>query len=256
MTHRTRGSVAIFALVMVACTATILIAGITLTGSFRTKESRLEQKRIVQNAFDGGVDYCVDRAQNGLIRMPQTLSLTTGNVTQSLLVTDYSATISGTALVTGSLTSSGQVYTLSKVIGSSYKTYDFTYTSAQVTGTAGSGTIVCQSNGGGAYTAISGTLTVSRSSNKAVVGSGYTLNLNPNGTGVASSPSGQFTYDNQFYPALVPMMNSNGLLFVKPGIEIQISGKAGLSNYSLNAYIPASNSINGDKNGTFTASVR
>lgn len=107
-----------FALIMVACTVTVLIASISLTGSSRTKQTRLEQTRIVQNAFDGGVDYCVDLLQSGALTLPQSISLSVGNVSESLLITDYSASIANTSLVTGTLTFGSQTYRLSEVIGS------------------------------------------------------------------------------------------------------------------------------------------
>src|SRR5204862_474462 len=48
-----RGSVAVFAMIMVVSTAVFVVVMISLSGAQRTKQTRLETNRVVKNAFDG-----------------------------------------------------------------------------------------------------------------------------------------------------------------------------------------------------------
>lgn len=225
----------------------MLIASISLTGSSRTKQTRLERTRIVQNAFDGGVDYCVDLSQSGVLTLPQAISLSVGNVSESLLVTDYSASIANTSLVTGTLTFATQIYQFSKVIGS-VKIYDFTYNSTD--GNTAKGTIYCKANGDGTYTVVSGSMTVSASSNPAIVGV-YSIYLNPSGFATTSSPSGRFRYNNKLFPVAACTLDTDGLLFTLGSTEINIWGNGSPTTYSFYAAVSSGYNPASDNHGTF-----
>src|SRR5690348_16484808 len=85
-----RGSAAVLAMFMIVSTAALAITLVGLSGALRTKETRLESLRVVQDAFEGGVDTVKDMAARGVLRLPQTVPLTVGNVTESLALTDTS----------------------------------------------------------------------------------------------------------------------------------------------------------------------
>lgn len=124
-----RGSAAVIAMIMVLSTMTIALVMVSLSSSTRTKQTRQEDIRVVRVAFDGGVDFVRDKALRGVLRMPQTVTCSFGNVQESLVLTDVST--SGTALlglipltqglplvhVEGTLTYKGQTYRMQRVIG-------------------------------------------------------------------------------------------------------------------------------------------
>lgn len=126
---RRRGSVAVLAMIMLVSTISLAMVLVSLSGGTRTKQTRLEAYKVVQAAFDGGVDTVHDMASRGVLRMPQTVNLTIGNVQESLTLTDAStggASLLGLIqlsptvpliLIDGNLTYKGQVYHYQKVIG-------------------------------------------------------------------------------------------------------------------------------------------
>ena len=96
--------------------------------------------------------------------------------------------------------------------------YLLTFTNAGGT-VSGSALLDATDNGGGSFTAVSGTGTVS------VFGTPDTISLfpNPSAPGGATSPSGAFSYDNQLFPGSDPVVNFSGLLFTRSGgIEVNI----------------------------------
>jgi len=123
-----RGSVALIALIMVVATAAVALAMVSLSGSVRTKQIRLQDRRMVQDAFDGGVDYVHDMAERGVLRLPQTVNLTVGNVQESLALTDVSSvavSLLGVSVtvgtpsisINGTLTYRGETYRMQQIIG-------------------------------------------------------------------------------------------------------------------------------------------
>jgi len=125
---RKRGSVAVIALIMIVATASVALAMVSLTGAMRTKQIRLQDRRTVQDAFDGGVDYVHDMADRGVLRLPQTVNLTVGNVQEVLAVSDVSSlsvsllglsvtTASPTISINGTLTYRGETYRMQEIIG-------------------------------------------------------------------------------------------------------------------------------------------
>lgn len=96
----------------------------------------------------------------------------------------------------------------------------FSFTGATVSGT---GTLNATENGDGSFTAIAGTGT----QNMGGVADTLTLVFNPNGTGVANSPSGIVFYDNQLFPGSVPMISDAGLLFTSSTQEVNLFSNLG-----------------------------
>lgn len=122
------GSAAVFAMVMVVSTAALAIVMLSLSGALRTKQTRLETNRIVQTAFDGGVDVVRDMAARGVLRLPQTVSVQVGSVKDSLQLADSSGlaisllginvtTSAPTILVNGTMTYNSNTYRMQRVIG-------------------------------------------------------------------------------------------------------------------------------------------
>ncbi|MBS1713117.1 MAG: hypothetical protein JST30_02135 [Armatimonadetes bacterium] len=88
MNRKRRGSVAVLAMVMTVSTTALALALVALSGSVRTKETRLEDRRTAQDAFDGAVDTIVDRADRGVLVLPDSLSLRIGDSEVSVDVSD------------------------------------------------------------------------------------------------------------------------------------------------------------------------
>ncbi len=106
--------------------------------------------------------------------------------------------------------------------------YVFTYTDAN---TSASGTLSATDNGNGSYTAIAGLINVT--SGGLPVGS-FPLWANPNAPNAIVSPSGQFSIDNQLFPADGPggYLDVSGLLFTDGTTEINIWGNGQNNPYS------------------------
>ena len=200
-----RGSASILAMIMVVATATLAIAMISLSTALREKQTRLEANRIVSNAWDGGVETIRDMAARGVLRLPQTVSATVGNVTESLALADASSgsiSLLGinltvgvpTILITGTLTYNGNTYKRQQVIGRGKITTPWQYaifennglttlTNSITTGASGLGD--CWFNGSitllGAGTSFTGDLTST--------GLILPLGLAVTGTTTASAPA-------------------------------------------------------------------
>ncbi len=115
-------------MIMTVSTAALAIAMISLSGALRTKQTRLEANRIVQNAFEGDVDVVRDMAARGVLRPPQSLNLHIGSCDSALQITDVSGqsfnllgisitTTAPTLLVAGTVSYRGSAYRLQRVIG-------------------------------------------------------------------------------------------------------------------------------------------
>ena len=93
-------------------------------------------------------------------------------------------------------------------------------------GDAGSFTLSAHQDSPTQWTAISGTLTVTAGADLGV----YDLfQAGDNPTSILySSPSGNFSYDNNFFPLLDPVLDTSGILFVNTG-----SGAAGVFEVSF-----------------------
>lgn len=80
-----------------------------------------------------------------------------------------------------------------------------------------SGMLNAVSNGGGSFTAISGSGTAN--------GVALTLFPNPNGTSVTTSPAGNFYYDNQLFPTQPDLLiDYYGLLFTAATSPANVAG--------------------------------
>jgi hypothetical protein len=102
--------------------------------------------------------------------------------------------------------------------------------------------------GGGAFSAIGGSLTVTGGSD---IGS---YSLSPAGPGVTLSPFGAFAVDNVLYPASDPFLDVWGLLFTGGGLEINIWGNSP-DNYSFYSHNGASYTVTDDSVSTFSSSA-
>jgi hypothetical protein len=127
-------------MIMVVSTAALVIVMISLTGSLRTKQTRLEESRIAKNAFEGGLDVVRDMANRGVLSLPQTVAANVGSLTVNMTVTATPATGSvsllgvtigtptpNTMTVAGSVVCHGYTYSFQQIIGrgkiSSYYQY-------------------------------------------------------------------------------------------------------------------------------------
>lgn len=88
MIRRQRGSVAVFALIMITSTAALAITLLALTSSVRTKQTRLENDSTINEAYDGAADYIHDLAIRGLLRPPETIKIDIGKVAAEIVVTE------------------------------------------------------------------------------------------------------------------------------------------------------------------------
>ena len=102
--------------------------------------------------------------------------------------------------------------------------FDFSYSGDGVTGY---GTLTADLIAPGEWLAISGTDTTSGGP----IAGTLSLLLNPNGAGVAASPSGYFDYDNLLFPGSDPVVDYFGLLFVNG-----TGGEVNLFSYSADNY--------------------
>jgi hypothetical protein len=102
--------------------------------------------------------------------------------------------------------------------------------------------------GGGMFSAIGGSLTVTGGLD---IG---TYALSPGGPGVTISPFGAFAFDDVIYPASNPLLDVWGLLFSGGGLEINIWGNTP-DNYSFYSHNGASYSVTDDSVATFRASA-
>jgi hypothetical protein len=105
--------------------------------------------------------------------------------------------------------------------------FDFQYLSNDGASSA-SGYLWATANGGGSFTAVSSSGAVYQNSNLSLINDPMSLVFNPGGTGVTTSPLGDFNYDNQLFPAQADLLiDSWGLLFSMPGVEINLFGNGG-----------------------------
>jgi|SRR5208283_947264 len=115
-----------------------------------------------------------------------------------------------------------------------YADYIFTFTdTTNLDNYDVTGTLNTSLNADGtSYTVIAGSVTGTGLQNSGIV---YTLVPNPNAPGynVASG----FQYDDQLFPSLDPILNSNGLLFQSADSVINIWGD-GIGVYELYQYTP------------------
>ena len=112
-------------------------------------------------------------------------------------------------------------------VASSASATVFMYTFTGTGGTTASGTLNATANGGGSYTATSGTII---DVGPISPGPG-SLIPNPSAPGATTSPSVFFIYDNQAIPGQDPLLTSAGLLFMIGGNEVNIFYDLG--NYEL-----------------------
>src|SRR5712691_4926933 len=112
---------------------------------------------------------------------------------------------------------------------------------------AGFGTLNTVDIGGGSFSAIGGSLTVTGGSD---IGS---YSLSPVGPGVTISPFGAFAVDNVLYPASNPFLDVWGSLFTGGGLEINIWGNAS-DNYSFYSHNGSSYTVADDSGSTFSSS--
>jgi len=110
---------------------------------------------------------------------------------------------------------------------------------------AGFATLNTVDIGGGAFSAIGGSLTVTGGSD---IGS---YSLSPAGPGVTISPLGAFAVDNVIYPGSDPYLDVWGLLFTGDGLEINIWGNSP-DNYSFYSDNGASYTVADNSVATFT----
>jgi len=102
-------------------------------------------------------------------------------------------------------------------------TINFSFT---ITPETAFGSVNVTYEGGGAWLATAGSLTVTGGSD---VG---TWTLIPGGPGVTYSPFGSFIYDNVITPSADPALDVDGLLFGTTGKELNVWGN-GVDNYSF-----------------------
>jgi len=126
--------------------------------------------------------------------------------------------------------------------------FDFTFDIAPETGYGGLNTA---DEGNGEFLATAGTLTVTAGND---IG---TYALYPGGPGVTLSPLGGFDYNNllfPFYPSTDPPLDIYGLLFIGPGLEINIWGNSP-GNYSFYDFNGSGYGTQLTETGTFTVNV-
>jgi hypothetical protein len=102
--------------------------------------------------------------------------------------------------------------------------FDFSFT---IGPDSGYGSLTVTDDGGGAFLATAGNLTVTAGTE---VGS-YTLY--PGGPATIESPSGFFDFNNLLYPSVSPLIDLEGLLFTGNGAEINIWGNVATNNYTF-----------------------
>ncbi len=123
--------------------------------------------------------------------------------------------------------------------------FDFTFS---IGPDAGFGILNTVDIGGGAFSAIGGSLTVTGGAD---IGS---YSLSPAGPGVTISPFGAFAVDNVIYPGSDPYLDTWGLLFSGGGLEINIWGNSP-DNYSFYSNNGASYTVADASVATFTPSA-
>ncbi|HVL39514.1 MAG TPA: hypothetical protein VM328_09010 [Fimbriimonadaceae bacterium] len=111
-----RGSISVLALIMLSATLLFVLMMLDLSGAVRQKQTRREDAKIVEHAFDGAVDYVVSYAKANKISWPTTFSLPVGQVQQSVRVTD-GPLLSGTIEIRSTLTYKGKTYRHVRTVG-------------------------------------------------------------------------------------------------------------------------------------------
>ena len=126
--------------------------------------------------------------------------------------------------------------------------FDFTFS---IDGNIGHGVLDAVSVGAGEYNAVSGSVTVTSSSDGSLdLG---TFSLIAGGPGDTTSASGVFFYDNDIYPASNPALDGAGLLFGGAGYEVNIWGNAP-GSYTTESETAGVGSL-ADTGTTFTVSA-
>jgi hypothetical protein len=128
--------------------------------------------------------------------------------------------------------------------------FDITFTGVDGV-TFGSGEIIATDNGGGVYTADSGTFVIAPGG--PLIAGTYSLIPNPGAPNQSTSPSGLFFYDNQVAAQADPFLSNNGLLFGNGPVDVNLYSNLPLGStpeYNLveglgGDYIPNINGING-----------
>jgi hypothetical protein len=110
------------------------------------------------------------------------------------------------------------------------------------------GVLFATSNGDGSFSATSGTL---YETSGLQVGT-YSLEPNPNGTQVATSPLDAFYFDNQLFPTKDPLVDIDALLFGAGGTEVNLYSYGSGSQYSLQSYTAATGYSNLSYTGSFS----
>jgi hypothetical protein len=111
-------------------------------------------------------------------------------------------------------------------------TFDLQY--SDPSGNVLSGLLTANPLGGNEYLAVSGSITLTSSSNPGLNG---TYTLLAGGPGTLTSPSGQFLYNNVLYYPGDPIVDFSGVLAFtsSPGVELNLFGTAP-GNYALYSY--------------------
>jgi PEP-CTERM motif len=119
--------------------------------------------------------------------------------------------------------------------------FDFSFTDGA--GTSVFGTLDAIPNGDGTYTAVSGSATDTSPTYTGAL----SLIINPNAPNQATSPNGNYFYDNQLLPGQDPLILNGGLLFstTVPNAEVNIFSN-GPGQYQ---YL---DDLGGNVNGAFT----
>jgi hypothetical protein len=111
-------------------------------------------------------------------------------------------------------------------------TINFSYTDSL--GLSATGSLTATDSGLGYFIATGGSITVlAAPAVPSMVGT-YSLLSNPVAPSIVGSPSGAFIYDDLVYlpPIGSGYLDTYGLLFTRPGEEVNIWGNAGPGNYS------------------------
>ncbi len=116
MRRRNRGSVFVFTVVMVLLTTTLIVAASVLTGSTRSTEVRREKDAIALASFQGVLDQIKADSNSAVLNLPIVTNYTCGGQTWNVTVSDNSASLARSVLVTATATIGATNYSKTSVV--------------------------------------------------------------------------------------------------------------------------------------------
>jgi cytoskeletal protein CcmA (bactofilin family) len=120
MLKRKRGSVFVFTVVMVLMTTTLLVAASVLTGSSRSGQFRRERDAMALASFQGVSDQVKADSSSTLLSLPIVKQYTCGGQTWNVTVSDNSASLAHSVLISATTTIGPTSYSMSGVVVQRY----------------------------------------------------------------------------------------------------------------------------------------